>query len=67
MYLVQMYKITFGLCDIDSHLFFDFNVLAKMSRNYDFKIRPKKKTRANYLKLEYYSIEHYACTFIKQF
>ena len=25
----RMYKIIFGHCDIDSHMFFDFNVLAK--------------------------------------
>ena len=47
--LVQMYKIIFGHCDIDPHMFFDFNVLAEKLRNHNFKIRPKK-TRTNYLK-----------------
>ena len=33
--------------DIDPHMFFYFNVLAKTRRNHNFKIRPKK-TRTNY-------------------
>ena len=49
IFLVQMYKITFEHCDIDPHMFFDFNVLAKTRRNHNFKIRPKK-TRTNYFK-----------------
>ena len=47
--LVQMYKIIFGHCDIDPHMFFDFHVWAKTRRNHNFKIRPKK-TRTNYFK-----------------
>ena len=27
--LVQMYKIIFGNCDIDPHIFLDFNVLSR--------------------------------------
>ena len=29
-----MYKIIFGHSDIDPHMFFDFNVLAKTRRNH---------------------------------
>ena len=47
-----MYKIIFGHCDIDSHMFFDFNVLAKTRMNHNFKIRPKK-TRTNYFKFSF--------------
>ena len=52
--LVQMYKIIFGLCDIDPHMFFDLNVLAKTCRNHNFKIRPKK-TRTNYFKFSFFN------------
>ena len=52
--LVQMYKIIFGHCDIDPHMFFDFNVLAKTRRNHNFKIRPKK-TRTNYFKFSFFN------------
>ena len=52
--LVQMYKIIFGLCDIDPHMFFDLNVLAKTRRNHNFKIRPKK-TRTNYFKFSFFN------------
>ena len=51
--LVQMYKIIFGHCDIDPHMFFDFNVLSKTRRNHNFKIRPKK-TRTNYFKFSFF-------------
>ena len=47
--LVQMYKIIFVHCDIDPHMFFDVNVLAKTRRNHNLKIRPKK-TRTNFFK-----------------
>ena len=33
--LVQMYKIIFGHRDIDPHMFFNFNVLAKTRRNHN--------------------------------
>jgi len=51
---------------------FYFNVLAKMSRNHNFKIRPKKTTCIHFFHFitdwnDNYSIEHYACAFIKQF
>ena len=36
--LVQMYKMFFGHCDIDPHVFFDFNLLAKTRRKHNFKI-----------------------------
>ena len=49
-----MYKIIFGHCDIDSHMFFDFNVLAKTRRNHNFNIRPKK-TRTNYFKFSFFN------------
>ena len=52
--LVQMYKIIFGHCDIDPHMFFDFNVLAKTRKNHNFKIRPKK-TRTNYFKFSFFN------------
>ena len=52
--LVQMYKIIFGHCDIDPHMFFYFNVLAKTRRNHNFKIRPKK-TRTNYFKFSFFN------------
>ena len=52
--LVQMYKIFFGHCDIDPHMFFDFNVLAKTRRNHNFKIRPTK-TRINYFKFSFFN------------
>ena len=54
IFLVQMYKIIFGQCDIDPHTFFDFNVVAKTRRNHNFKIRPKK-TRANYFKFSFFN------------
>ena len=47
IFLAQMYKIVFGHSDIDPHVFWDFNVLAKTRRNHNLKIRPKK-TRTNY-------------------
>ena len=47
-----MYKIIFGHYDIDSHMFFDFNALAKTRMNHNFKIRPKK-TRTNYFKFSF--------------
>ena len=47
MCLVQMYKIIFGHCDVDPHMFFDFNVFAKTRRNHNFNIRPNR-TRTNY-------------------
>ena len=52
--LVQMHKIIFGHCDTDPHVFFDFNVLAKTRRNYNFKIGPKK-TRTNYFKFSFFN------------
>ena len=55
--LVQMYKIICGHRDIDPHMFFDVNVLAKTEeerRNHNFKIRPKK-TRTNYLKFSFFN------------
>ena len=39
--LVQMYKIIFGHCDMDPHMFFHFHVLSNTRRNHNFKIRPK--------------------------
>ena len=51
-----MYKIIFGHRDIDRHMFFDFNVVAKTHRNHNFEIRPKK-TRTNYFKYSFFS--HY--------
>ena len=50
----QMYKIIFGHSDIDSHMFFDFNVLAKTRRNHNFNIRPKK-TRTNYFNFSFFN------------
>ena len=52
--LVQMNKIIFGHCDIDPHMFFDFNVLSKTRRNHNFKISPKK-TRTNYFKFSFFN------------
>ena len=52
--LVQMYKIIFGHCDIDPHMFFDFNVLAKTRKDHNFKIR-FKKTPANYFKFSFFN------------
>ena len=52
--LVQMYKIIFGHCDIDPHMFFDFNVLAKTRKNHNFKIRPKR-TRTNDFKFSFFN------------
>ena len=49
-----MYKIIFGHCDINPHMFFDFNVLSKTRRNHNFKIRPKK-TRTNYFKFSFFN------------
>ena len=49
-----MYKIVFGHCDIDPHMFFDFNVLAKMRGNHNVKIRPKK-THTSYLKCSFFN------------
>ena len=40
--------------DIDPHMFFYFNVLAKMHRNHNFKIRPKK-TRTHYFKFSFFN------------
>ena len=48
------YLIIFGHCDIDPHMFFDFNVLSKTRRNHNFKIRPKK-TRTNYFKFSFFN------------
>ena len=44
---LQMYKIIFGHCDVDPHMFFDFNVFAKTRRNHNFNIRPNR-TPTNY-------------------
>ena len=52
--LVQMYKIIFGHCDIDHHMFFDFNVVVKTRKNHNFKLRPKK-TRTNYFKFSFFN------------
>ena len=52
--LVQMDKIIFGHCDIDPHMLFDFNVLAKTRRDHNFNIRPKK-TRTSYFKFSFFN------------
>ena len=44
----------FRHCDIDPHMFFDFNVISKTHRNHNFKIRPKK-TRTHYFKFSFFN------------
>jgi len=51
---VYLYKIIFGHCDIDPHIFFYFNVLSKTLRNHNFKIRPKK-TGTNYFTFSFFN------------
>ena len=49
-----MYKIIFGHCDIDPHMFFDFNVLRETRSKHNFNIRPKK-TRTNYDNVSFFN------------
>ena len=52
--LVQIYKIIFGHCDINPHMVFGFNVLAKTRKKHKFKIRPQK-TRTNRFKFSFFN------------
>ena len=52
---ICLVQIIFGHCDIDPHMFFDFNVLAKTRTNHNFKIKPKKR-HANYVKYSFFLI-----------
>ena len=45
--LVQMYKIIFGLCDIDATKYFDLIGETRTRSNHKFKLRPKH-ARTNY-------------------
>ena len=49
-----MYKIIFGYCDIDPHMIFYCNALAKTLRNHNFMLR-SKKTRTNYFKFLFFN------------
>ena len=52
--LVQVYKIIFGLCDIDAAKYFDIVRESRTRSNHKHKLRPKY-ARTNYFKFSFFN------------
>ena len=52
--LVQVYKIIFGLCDIDAAKYFDIVRESRTRSNHKFKLRPNY-ARTNYFKFSFFN------------
>ena len=54
LYLVQLYKIMFRLCDIDRSKYLDIIEESRTRSNHKYKLRPKH-ARTNYFKFSFFN------------